>query len=65
MPPLATARSVPLQLPLLIVDAVARDPRPNDERTVAPDSTTQFDPFPTMKLPFVTASPAISARPAS
>ena len=48
MPPLATARSVPLQLPLLIVDAVASDPRPRLVRAV-PASDAPVPPLATAR----------------
>ena len=70
MPPSAMARSVipitdPPLIETLVESCVAMDPNPNDVLTVAPDSATQFNPFPTIKLPSVTASVAISDNPAS
>ena len=41
---------------------VAAVPRPRLVRAVAPDSATQVEPFPTAKLPSVTARPARADR---
>src|SRR5690606_7271412 len=65
VPPFAMARSVPDQLELLMLLAVASVPSPRLARAVAPDSATQVVPLPTMIFPSVLARAEIAASPAS
>ena len=56
---------VPPVIATLFAAWVAIVPKPRDVLAVAPVSATQLDPLPTIKLPLVTAKPAISVSPAS
>ena len=41
---------------------VEKEPNPKEVLTVAPDSATNAEPLPTIKLPSVALSPAISFK---
>ena len=62
VPPFITAKSVPDQLPSLIDEAVANEPKPKDVLAVAPDSATQVVPLPTMIFPSVAVKAAIEVN---
>ena len=70
VPPSATAKSVIPDIAPPVMETLSKSwveivPSPNEVRAVAPDSAAQLVPLPTMKLPSVTAIPAIVVRVAS